>query len=77
MRDESLNVKVFFALTDVRDKPERWRQDYDQVRPHTALSDNARACFAAQWKESPASRPEPVPALTGKPAADKILEILN
>src|SRR5229473_8531828 len=33
LRDECLNVEVFFALSDVRDKLERWRQDYNQVRP--------------------------------------------
>jgi putative transposase len=36
LRDECLNVEVFFTLADVRDKLERWRQDYNQVRPHTA-----------------------------------------
>jgi hypothetical protein len=30
-------VEVFFALADVRDKLERWRQDYNQVRSHSAL----------------------------------------
>jgi putative transposase len=34
LRDECLNVQVFFALADVREKLERWRQDYNQVRPH-------------------------------------------
>ena len=31
-----MNVEVFFTLADVRDKLERWRQDYNQVRPHSA-----------------------------------------
>ncbi len=35
LRDECLNVEVFFALADVRDKLKRWRQDYNQVRPHS------------------------------------------
>ena len=77
LRDECLNVEVFFALADVRDKLEYWRQDYNQVRPHSALRDNAPACFAAQWKESAAPGPEPVPAPAGKPAAGKILELLT
>ena len=38
LRDECLNVEVFFALSDVRDKLERWRQDYNQVRPHSSLT---------------------------------------
>ncbi len=48
LRDECLNVEIFFALADVRDKLERWRQDYNQVRPHSALRDDAPAVFAAQ-----------------------------
>ena len=29
LRDECLNVEVFFTLADVRDKLERWCQDYN------------------------------------------------
>ena len=77
LRDECLNVEVFFTLADVRDKLERWRQDYNQVRPHSSLRDNAPALFAAQWTETAASGPEPVPAPAGKPAAGNSLEILS
>jgi putative transposase len=52
LRDECLNVEVFFNLADVRAKLERWRQDYNQVRPHSALRDNAPALFAAQWQNT-------------------------
>ena len=54
LRDECLNVEVFFALIDVRDKLERWRRDYNQVRPHSALGDSAPTVFAAQWEETAA-----------------------
>ena len=37
LRDECLNVETFFDLSDVREKLERWRLDYNQVRPHSAL----------------------------------------
>ena len=77
LRDECLNVEVFFGITDVRDKLERWRQDYNQVRPHSALRDNAPACFAARWKESAAPGPEQVPAPARMPATGKILEVLT
>jgi putative transposase len=76
-RDEGLNVEVFFALADLHEKLERWRQDYSQGRPPSALHDGAPASFAAQWTETPAPRPEPVPARTRKPAAGNILEILT
>ena len=59
-------MEVFFALADVRDKLERWRQDYNQVRPHSALRGNAPALFAAQWAETAPPTPEPVPAPGGK-----------
>jgi putative transposase len=77
LRDECLNVEVFFGITDVRHKLERWRQDYNQVRPHSALRDNAPACFAAQWKESAAPGPEQVPAPARMPATGKILGVLT
>ncbi len=77
LRDECLNVEVFFALADVPDKLKRWRQDYNQVRPHSSLRDSAPAVFAAQWAETAAPGPEPVPAQAGKPAAGTSLEILT
>ena len=52
LRDECLNVEVFFAFTDVRDKLERWRQDCNQVRPHSALADHSPETFAARWTET-------------------------
>jgi putative transposase len=76
LRDECLNVEVFFALSDVRDKLEHWRQDYNQVRPHSSLRDSAPAFFAAQWTETATPGPEPVPAPAEKPATGKILEVL-
>jgi putative transposase len=43
LRDECLNVQVFFALADVREKLEQWRHDYNRVRPHSALNDGTPA----------------------------------
>jgi putative transposase len=31
LRDECLNVEVFLGLSDVRDKLERWRQNYNRA----------------------------------------------
>jgi putative transposase len=53
-RDECLNVEVSFTLADLRDKLECCRQDYNQVRPHSALRDHAPALFAVQWTETAA-----------------------
>src|SRR5712692_9389135 len=62
LRDECLNVEVFFTLADVRDKLERWRQDYNQQRPHSALADRtpqefARAAMQLSFGLSAAERP--------------------
>jgi putative transposase len=55
LRDACLNVETFFDLTDVRDKLERWRQDYNQVRPHSALADRSPEEFARAWQQSSAT----------------------
>jgi hypothetical protein len=52
LRDECLNVEVFFTLSDVRDKLAWWRDDYNQVRPHSALRDATPAAFARSWQEA-------------------------
>jgi putative transposase len=55
LRDECLNVETFFDHSDVRDKLERWRQDYNQVRPHSALADRSPQEFARVWQQSSAT----------------------
>jgi putative transposase len=55
LRDECLNVETFFALSDVREKRARWRLDYNQVRPHSALGDRSPEEFVRQWRESSAT----------------------
>ena len=52
LRDECLNVEAFLALSDVRDKLARWRDDYNQVRPHSALRDATPAAFTRSWQET-------------------------
>jgi len=62
LRDECLNVEVFFTILDVRDKLERWRDDYNQVRPHSALNDQSPQAFANAWAPNAASASTPWPA---------------
>jgi putative transposase len=62
LRDECLNVEVFFTIADVREKLERWREDYNQVRPHSALNDQSPRTFATAWAPSAASASTPWPA---------------
>jgi putative transposase len=47
LRDECLNVEVFFTLTDARRKLAIWLDDYNHHRPHSALADRTPAEFAA------------------------------
>jgi putative transposase len=35
LRDECLNVEIFFTLGDARRKLDLWRRDYDHHRPHS------------------------------------------
>jgi len=48
LRDECLNVQLFFSLEDAREKLERWRQDYNHCRPHSSLGDLAPVIFTAR-----------------------------
>jgi hypothetical protein len=47
LRDECLNVEVFFSLADARRKRALWLYDYNHHRPHSALADRTPAEFAA------------------------------
>ena len=37
LRDELLNREVFYTLEEVQVLTERWRQEYNHFRPHSAL----------------------------------------
>lgn len=45
-RDECLNANWFMSLEDAREKIERWRTDYNEFRPHSALTYLTPADFA-------------------------------
>jgi putative transposase len=47
LRDECLNVEVFFTLADARRKLALWFDDYNHHLPHSALADRTPAEFAA------------------------------
>lgn len=60
LRDECLKVEVFFTLEDAREKLERWQQDYNQARPHSALGDRAPVLFLTAWSESASRAAVPI-----------------
>jgi transposase InsO family protein len=45
LRDECLNVEVFFDIADARIKLEQWRADFNDSRPHSSLHDRTPAEF--------------------------------
>jgi putative transposase len=45
LRDECLNVEVFFDIGDARRKLEQWRTDFNHCRPHSSLDDRTPAEF--------------------------------
>ncbi len=50
LRDECLNVQIFFSLEDARQKLQEWQHDYNHVRPHSALADRSPAEVAARCR---------------------------
>jgi hypothetical protein len=66
------------SLIDAREKLEGRRQNYNQVRPHSALADLSPAEFVRTWQQSSATllrmagpvERVPVGALHGSAAAD-------
>ena len=47
-RDECLNIHWFLSLEDAREKIELWREEYNHVRPHSALGNLPPRHFAEQ-----------------------------
>lgn len=60
LRDECLNEHWFISLPDAQLTIERWRRDYNEVRPHSSLADRTPAAFSQQWR----SRPDVTPGVT-------------
>jgi putative transposase len=46
-RDEWLNTNWFMNLKHARDIIEDWRQDYNEIRPHSSLNDKTPREYAA------------------------------
>jgi hypothetical protein len=70
-----LNVESFLDLSDVREKLQRWRLDYNQVRPHSALAHRAPEEFVRHWQQLSAASlrtagPAPAGAVLCIAAAD-------
>lgn len=55
IRDELLNLHGFANLFDARAAAERWRIEYNEVRPHSALGYRTPREFAEQFESNPPS----------------------
>ena len=51
LRDECLNEYVFDSLGEAREIIERWRHDYNHLRPHSSLGALTPSEFAAIKRE--------------------------
>jgi putative transposase len=51
LRDEHLNEQWFESLDEARKSVAIWRQDYNQVRPHSSLGRIPPARFAEQHRQ--------------------------
>src|SRR4029077_17563614 len=51
LRDECLNVEVFWSVEDARAKLEKWRVDYNVHRPHSSLANLPPAAFANELRQ--------------------------
>ena len=65
LRDECLNEHEFINLPHARELIETFREDYNQLRPHSSLGDLTPAEFAAQIARAPMGAPvdQPNPSL--------------
>lgn len=51
-RDECLNANWFLDVTDARFQIERWRRDYNDLRPHSSLNNQTPGEFASIFTET-------------------------
>jgi putative transposase len=51
-RDECLNVNWLLSIEDAREKIEKWREDYNEFRPHSSLEDLSPRQFADKFRSS-------------------------
>jgi putative transposase len=73
-RDECLNQEVFHSVAEARIITNRWRQYYNEERPHSSLGYRTPAEFRWAWEAAQAGAPPPHPrslSLSGPPAGQE------
>lgn len=56
IRDELLNAHSFLTIFELRRKAADWREDYNEVRPHSALGYQTPREFAEAFKTTQTSQ---------------------
>jgi putative transposase len=65
MRDELLNREIFYTLQEAKILIEKWRNEYNQVRPHSALGNRPPVPQVVQPQPILGTLPAPLsPVLT-------------
>jgi putative transposase len=72
LRDECLNVSLFWSIEDAQEKLEVWRNDYNEKRPHSSLGGLAPAQFSAESSEPDAARHPSKAVVVQLPALDSL-----
>lgn len=69
LRDELLNGEIFYTLAEAQVVIERWRQEYNMVRPHSSLGYRPPAPEVVLWRATPtpSGSPPVTPALAPRP----------
>ncbi len=69
LRDELLNGEIFYTLAEAQVVIERWRQEYNTVRPHSSLGYRPPAPEVVLWRATPtpSGSPPVTPALAPRP----------
>ena len=65
VRDECLNVHWFETLDEARVILEDWRKDYNEVRPHSSLSDQVPKAYLEELRDQVARLTEANRAMVG------------
>ncbi len=52
LREECLDQHWFSSLEDAKIKIEAWRNEYNEIRPHSSLDDETPQVFAGNWHQS-------------------------
>jgi len=60
LRDELLNVEIFYTLIEAQVLIGRWRREYNQVRSHSSLDYRPPAPEPIEWPPGATGRETPV-----------------